>query len=157
RTPLRQGNLTVGDIFELMPFENELMVITVPGTVVQQLIEYAAQPHIYTLAPKILSTSNVTYQILDHKPLNIFVGADTLDTTRNYTIALSDYLANGGDNLSFIKNQVSSKKVGILLRHAIIKHLKELTAQGKPVEAHLEGRVQVIIPEEISEPELEPV
>ena len=29
RTPLRQGNLTLGDIFELMPFENELMVITV--------------------------------------------------------------------------------------------------------------------------------
>ncbi|MBK0401970.1 5'-nucleotidase C-terminal domain-containing protein [Adhaeribacter sp. BT258] len=152
RTPLRQGNLTVGDIFELMPFENELMVITVPAVVVKQLLNYASQPHIYPLAPKTLSTSNVAYQILNNQPQNILIGGQPFDSTRTYTIALSDYLAKGGDNLEFITNQVSSQKVGLLLRDAIIKHIKELTAEGKPVEAKIDGRVQVIVPNTPVEP-----
>ena len=143
RTPLRQGNLTLGDIFELMPFENEVMVITVTAPVVKQLLEYATQPHIAQQATKVISTSNVTYNIVNNKPENILIGGLPFDSTRTYTIALSDYLAKGGDNLDFIKNQVSSEKVGILLRDAIVKHIKELTAQGKPVEAKVEGRVIV--------------
>ena len=141
RTPLRQGNLTVGDIFELMPFENEVMVITVNGMVVKQLLNYATQPHIYQQAAKTISTSNVSYQIINNKPKNILIGGQPFDSTKTYTIALSDYLAKGGDNLDFIKNQVSSEKAGILLREAIIKYIKELAAQGKPVEAKVEGRV----------------
>ncbi|MFC5269539.1 5'-nucleotidase C-terminal domain-containing protein [Adhaeribacter terreus] len=152
RTPIRQGNLTVGDIFELMPFENELMVITVPAVVVKQLLIFAAQPHIYALAPKTISTSNVTYQIQNNQPQNIMIGGQPFDSTRTYTIALSDYLAKGGDNLEFIKNQVSSQKAGMLLREVIIKHIKELTAEGKPVEASVEGRVQVIVPTTILTP-----
>lgn len=144
RTPLRQGNLTLGDIFELMPFENELMVITVTAPVVKQLLIYASQEHIYKLEKKVLSTSNVTYSIRNNQPENILIGGQPFDSTRTYTIALSDYLATGGDNLDFIKNQVSAEKVGILLREAITKHIKELTAQGKPIEAKIEGRVTVI-------------
>src|SRR5688572_13801154 len=144
RTPLRQGDLTLGDIFELMPFENELMVITVTAPVVKQLLTYASQEHIYKLDKKVLSTSNVSYNIRNNKPENIMIGGQPFDSSRTYTIALSDYLAKGGDNLDFIKNQVSAEKVGILLRDAITKHIKELTAQGKPIEAKIEGRVTVI-------------
>lgn len=146
RTPLRQGNLTVGDIFELMPFENELMVITVTAPVVKELLTYAAQRHIYTIDKKVLSTSNVTYQIENDKPQHILINGQPLDSTRTYTIALSDYLANGGDNLDFIKKQVRAEKVGILLRDAIVKHIKELTAQGQPIEGKIEGRVTVFDP-----------
>ena len=144
RTPLRQGNLTVGDIFELMPFENELMIITVKPVVVKQLLTYATQPHIYTNFSKVLSTANVTYEIKNNKPQNIQIGGLPFDSTRTYTIALSDYLAKGGDNLDFIKNPENTQKAGILLRDAIIKHIKELTAEGKPVEAKVEGRVKVL-------------
>ncbi len=157
RTPLRQGNLTVGDIFELMPFENELMVITVTGQVVQQLLTYAAQAHIYPLATKAISTSNVTYTINNNQPQDILVGGQPLDLTKTYTIALTDYLAKGGDNLDFIKTQVSSEKTGMLLREVITKHIKELTAQGKPVEAKIEGRATIFDPAAAPQPVLVPV
>ena len=152
RTPLRQGNLTIGDIFELMPFENELMVITVTAPVVKELLTYASQQHVYTSDKKVLSTSNVTYSIRNNQPENILIGGQPFDSTKTYTIALSDYLAKGGDNLDFIKNQVSSEKVNILLREAITKQIKELTAQGKPVEAKIEGRVTEIPPDSIQIP-----
>ena len=156
RTPLRQGNITMGDIFELMPFENELMVIMVTAPVVKELLNYASQPHIYSIDKKVLSTGNVTYQIINNQPQNILIGGQPLDSARTYTIALSDYLANGGDNLDFIKNQVSSEKVGILLRDAIVKHIKELTAQAKPIEAKIEGRVTLIVPETTTPPTSQP-
>lgn len=144
RTPLKQGNLTMGDVFELMPFENELLVITVSSPVLQQLLAYATQPHIYKEAGKVISTSNVTYSIQNNQPQQVFIGGQPLDSTKTYTIALSDYLANGGDNLGFLKNPVATQKTGVLLRDAIVKEIRELTAQGKPVEAKLEGRVKVL-------------
>jgi 2',3'-cyclic-nucleotide 2'-phosphodiesterase (5'-nucleotidase family) len=144
RTPLKQGNLTLGDIFELMPFENELQVITVNGQVVQQLLIYASQAHIYKYSNKVISTSNITYTIKNNQPQDVFIGGQPLDINKNYTVALSDYLAKGGDNLGFLKEQVAVEKTGLMLREVIAKEIRELTAQGKPVEAKIEGRVKVI-------------
>ena len=144
RTPLKQGNLTMGDVFELMPFENELQVITVTGLALQQLLNYATQPHIYKEAGKVISTSNVTYSIKNNQPQEVFIGGQPLDSTKTYTIALSDYLANGGDNLGFLKNPIKTEKTGALLRDIIVKEIRERTAQGKPVEAKVEGRVKVL-------------
>ena len=144
RTPLKQGNLTLGDVFELMPFENELLVISVSGPVLQQLLAYAAQPHIYKEAGKVLSTSNVTYSIKNNQPQDIFVAGQPFDPNKTYTIALSDYLANGGDNLGFLKNQVKTEKTGLLLRDVIANEIRQRTAQGQPVEAKVEGRVKVL-------------
>jgi 2',3'-cyclic-nucleotide 2'-phosphodiesterase (5'-nucleotidase family) len=144
RTPLKQGNLSLGDIFELMPFENELMVITVTGPVLQQLLNYAAQAHIYKEAGKVISTSNVTYTIQNNAPKDIFVAGQPFDANKTYTIALSDYLANGGDNLPFLKNPVKTEKTGQLLREVIANEIRERTAQGKTVEAKVEGRVTIV-------------
>ena len=41
--PLPAGPVTVGSVFELMPFENQLVVLDAPGAVVQQLFDYAAR------------------------------------------------------------------------------------------------------------------
>jgi 2',3'-cyclic-nucleotide 2'-phosphodiesterase (5'-nucleotidase family) len=144
RTALAQGSIKTGDIFELMPFENELVVITVKGETLQQLFDYAAQNHIYTNPRKVLSFSNVSFCIKDNKPQDIFIGPDVFDPAKTYTIALSDYLASGGDNLDFLKNQTSIFKTGVTLRDAISNHIKDLTAQGKPVEAKVDGRVKTL-------------
>ncbi len=134
RNSLPAGNITVGNAFELMPFENELVVLDAPGPVVQQLFDYAA--------PVGMAVSGAVYTVgPDKRPQNILIGGQPFDPAKTYRIALSDYLAGGGDHMEFIK-AATLRHTGLLLRTVIIDHIKALTAAGQPVTAQVEGRVR---------------
>jgi 2',3'-cyclic-nucleotide 2'-phosphodiesterase (5'-nucleotidase family) len=136
RAPLPAGAITTGSVFELMPFENELVVLEAPGEVVQQLFTYAARVK--------MAVSGATYTATaDGKPTDIRIGGQVFDPAQDrlYTIAISDYLAGGGDQLTFFK-ALKPRGTGVLLRTAIIDHIRDLTKAGKPVEAKAEGRVK---------------
>lgn len=136
RAGFAAGPVTLGSVFELMPFENELVVLDAPGPVVQQLFDYAA--HIK------MAVSGATYTVtFDGLPKDIRIGGELFDVNQNRTwpIAISDYLASGGDNLSFFKG-LTPRHTGILLRTAIADHIRDLTKAGQPVTARVEGRVR---------------
>ncbi|MGI4871942.1 MAG: 5'-nucleotidase C-terminal domain-containing protein [Janthinobacterium lividum] len=134
RTALPAGSLTIGNVFELMPFENELVVLDAPGPVVQRLFDFAA--------PIRMAVSGATYTVgPDKHPQDIRIGGQPFDPTKTYPIALSDYLAGGGDHLDFFKG-VPARHTGLLLRTVIIDHIRALTAAGQPVQAQVEGRVK---------------
>jgi 2',3'-cyclic-nucleotide 2'-phosphodiesterase (5'-nucleotidase family) len=134
RVPLPAGPITVGHIFELMPFENEVIVLTLDGPTTQELFDFAAKTGISPIA-------NATYTIQNGKATNVKIGGKPLDTSRNYTIVTSDYLAGGGDNMVMFKKAIKSEKVGMMMRDMILKHIKELTAAGKPIVADTAKRV----------------
>ena len=130
------GPVTLGAVFELMPFENELVVLDAPGPVVQQLFDYAA--HLK------MAISGATYTVtFDGMPKDIRIGGRPVEVNdpRTYAIAISDYLATGGDNLSFFK-PLTPRHTNVLLRTAIADHIRALTKAGKPVTAQVEGRVK---------------
>ena len=135
RTALPAGPVTVGNVFELMPFENELVVLDAPGPVVRQLFDYAA--------PVGMAVSGAVYTVgPDKRAQQILIGGQPFDPAKTYSIALSDYLAGGGDHMDFLK-PATLRHTGILLRTAIVDHIKALTAAGQPVTAKVEGRVRV--------------
>jgi 2',3'-cyclic-nucleotide 2'-phosphodiesterase (5'-nucleotidase family) len=137
RAGFAAGPITLGSVFELMPFENELVVLDAPGPVVQQLFEYAAHAK--------MAVSGATYAVtFDGLPKDIRIGGQPFDPNQEKTwpIAISDYLAAGGDNMVFFK-QVSPRHTNILLRTAIADHIRNLTKAGKPITAKVEGRVKL--------------
>jgi 2',3'-cyclic-nucleotide 2'-phosphodiesterase (5'-nucleotidase family) len=136
RATIPKGPVTLSNIFELSPFENQLVVLTLPGTTLQKLFEHGARS-------KDLVLKGATFTIKDNKPENIKINGKPLEPGRNYTVVMSDYLANGGDDLFFLKEAVKVEPAGILVREAIIKHIRELTAQNKPIEARVDGRMKV--------------
>jgi 2',3'-cyclic-nucleotide 2'-phosphodiesterase (5'-nucleotidase family) len=134
RSSLPAGAITLGAIFELMPFENELVVLDAPGPVMQQLFDYSARLK--------MAVSGATYTVgPDGKPTNILIGGRPFNPTQTYTVAISDYLAGGGDNMVFFKT-IKPRGTGILLRTAIADHIRQLTKEGKALEAKVEGRVR---------------
>jgi 2',3'-cyclic-nucleotide 2'-phosphodiesterase (5'-nucleotidase family) len=136
RSGFSAGPITLGSVFELMPFENELVVLDAPGPVVEDLFEYAA--HIK------MAISGATYTVtFDGQPKDIRIGGQLFDVNqdRTWSIAISDYLASGGDNLSFFK-PIVPRHTGILLRTAIADHIRSLTKAGQPITARVEGRVK---------------
>jgi 2',3'-cyclic-nucleotide 2'-phosphodiesterase (5'-nucleotidase family) len=68
------------------------------------------------------------------------VGGQPLDTEKIYTIANSDFIANGGDNADMLR-PVPQITNGYLMRDAIIDYISWLKSQGKNITATIENRV----------------
>jgi len=137
RATIPKGPVTLSNIFELSPFENELVVLTLPGTTLQKLFDHGAQS-------KNLVLKNASFTIKNDKPLNIKVNGKPLDPAKSYTMVVSDYLANGGDELFLLKEATKVEPTGILVRDALIKHIRQLTAQNKQIEARTDGRIKIL-------------
>ncbi len=117
RAGIPLGPVTVGNVFELMPFENELTVLPVPGPVVQALCDYAIQFDN-------VAAVGLTWEAgPDKKATAIRLNGLPLDPARTYTLAINDYLANGGDGMSFLRPllQTPAKKT---IRQALLDFLR---------------------------------
>jgi 2',3'-cyclic-nucleotide 2'-phosphodiesterase (5'-nucleotidase family) len=132
-TQLPAGNITRGKVFELMPFDNLLILQKIKGSVLQQVLDLAAARGGWPVA-------GLSMQIKNNKAVNIMVGGQALDTEKIYTIANSDFIANGGDNADMLR-PVPQITNGYLMRDAIIDYISWLKSQGKSITATIENRV----------------
>jgi len=102
RANLSEGDITMRDIYQLMPFENELVVLSLSLDDVGDLMNYlnytGGQPSAFSEWFKI-----------DELP---------------FYVLTTDYLANGGDKMRFFNNK-HQNVLGVKMRDAIIQHCLE--------------------------------
>ncbi|WP_165871513.1 5'-nucleotidase C-terminal domain-containing protein [Flaviaesturariibacter flavus] len=134
-TQLAAGPVTRGKIFELMPFDNLLVLQKVPGSVLQELLDLTAKG-------KGWPVHGITMEIRDGKAVNVMINGAPLDPNRTYTLVNSDYVANGGDQAAMLKS-IPQQSVGYLQRDALFDYIKYLKSQGKNITANEEKRVYV--------------
>lgn len=131
---LPAGPLTRGRIFELMPFDNYLVTMEVPGTMVIQLFDRMAAAGGWPIS------HGVSYEIKDNKAQNIMIKGQALNPESRYTFVLSDYLAEGGGDLAFLKDY-PYRNLNVYYRDAIIQYVSQQQAQSRSIDARLEGRI----------------
>jgi len=132
-TQLAAGNVTNGKVFELMPFDNLLILQKLKGDVLQQFLDLTAARGGWPAA-------GISMQIKDKKAVNVMVGGKPLDPNAVYTTVNSDFIANGGENADMLR-AVPQITNGYLMRDAIIDYIKKLKSGGKNISAKLENRV----------------
>lgn len=130
---LPAGKITLGRVFELMPFDNVIVLQRVKG---QQLLSFLN----LTASLGGWPVSGITMQIKDKKAVNVFINGKPLDLSSEYTIANTDYIANGGDNADMLK-MTPQKNMGLLFRDALIEHISDKHRAGEKIESKEEGRV----------------
>jgi 2',3'-cyclic-nucleotide 2'-phosphodiesterase (5'-nucleotidase family) len=130
---LPAGSITRGKIFELMPFDNMLVLQKLKGDVLQQFLDLAA-------AKGGIPVAGITMQIRDKKAVNILIGGKPLDPSATYITANSDFIANGGDNADMLRS-VPQITNGYLVRDALFDYIRWLKAKGKNISAIIENRV----------------
>lgn len=118
RSTLQKGNITRGDIYTLMPFENELVVLELDIESFKGLVDYITKRGGEPFSGMTLKASSIGYDIEEVSGMEGFFDFNKGDKIRVLT---SDYLANGGDKMWFFKDK-EQIKVGIKLRDAIIDH-----------------------------------
>lgn len=135
RSTIPEGEITLGRVYELMPFENELVVLTISGEKTLEMFNYMNHANGVPMA-------NATFRILTSGPDDIMIGGQPIDATQSYKVITSDYLANGGDKYDFFADPIAYEYTGIKVRDAIIEYLNYEFEQGRSINADYDGRVQ---------------
>lgn len=137
RNPLPAGNISRRNIFELMPFENEIVIVTLSGEKVNSLLE-----HIVNKGG--MPVAGIRITIKNQMPSQVTIGESVFDISQTYRIATSDYLASGGDNMTFFTDEPRKNFLNKKIRDAIIDYLTEQNKSGKKITARKDGRIQFI-------------
>lgn len=123
---LAQGNITRGMIYEVMPFDNVLILVEVKGNILKEYLDRIA----YEGGGG--GISGVSFKINDKKATDILVNGQALDVNRTYFMVNSDYQVDGGGGFTSFKN-LQQKRSGYLQRDAIIDYCKWLNQDGKKI------------------------
>ncbi|MDL2247391.1 5'-nucleotidase C-terminal domain-containing protein [Bacteroides sp. OttesenSCG-928-J23] len=136
RNSLNKGDITYGDIFQILPFENSICLVTLTGEVVHELIE-----NIVSVRGEGISNVQIV-ATKDRKLVSCTVGGQPIDPQKLYKIATLDYLAEGNDQMvAFKKNVKKECRPEATIRLIFLKYVQELTKQGKEVSASTENRI----------------
>lgn len=120
RVPLGPGDITVGKMFELMPFDNMMIVLDLTADQVRALAADLARgggDPIAGFSFTITANDEVADLRIRGKPV---------DNARTYRLVTSDYLANGGGPYEVLWEVTEREEVAYLLRDAFTDYLREI-------------------------------
>lgn len=121
RSVISKGNVTTRTAYELMPFENNLVVVALKGEQIIELVEYfikEKKPH---------PLAGLTFMIgSDNLAKNIWIRGNPVDVEQIYYVATNDYLYNGGDSMNFFKKGIQVYDLDYKLRNVWIDYFKEV-------------------------------
>ena len=133
---IKQDSLRVGMIFELLPFDNELLVLELKGSDIEALVRYMAKSGFWPVSKgiNILQT--------DNKIEWIKIQGQPLVPEKMYKVQMPDYVANGGEGTAFLAN-APREKTGMYMREAVIEQLRIETKKGIIQQGILDERILI--------------
>ena len=133
RSSIKEGNFTENDAILVFPFMNKLVSIEINGEEFESILEksYSIYPDLF--AGLLQISSNVEFELnLDNPPYDrvydIKVSGKKLDKNKKYKILLPDFLQQGGDGYSILKNKKIIENFGY-----IHENLKKYVKNNSPI------------------------
>lgn len=112
RATINKGNVTVGDLFKVMPFDNSVVWVRMPVEVIPEIADYLTKSGGEPISGASLKKGHLYVNGVDEK-------------TKEIIIITSDYLVNGGDKMYFFQKAIEVIHTGRLLRDCLITEAKE--------------------------------
>lgn len=134
RTGLPKGEIRVRKVFELMPFENELVFLKLIGSDLRAFFDLIASQGGDSM-------SGARFVIRNRKAEDITIGGSPLYESAVYWLATSDYVADGGDSFAMFKNSLERFQTGEKIRDVMIRHMKRTYASGTMINPVTDGRI----------------
>lgn len=139
RADVGQGDFTVSNAFELLPFENSLCVLTLKGADMKELMA-----NIATRGGEGISGATLVFNS-KNEVVEATVQGQPIDDNATYTVGTIDYLSEGNDGLHALPKAIKKDcPEGLTLRSLFIEYVREQTMQGKKITSQLDGRVRLV-------------
>ncbi|GAA5338095.1 bifunctional metallophosphatase/5'-nucleotidase [Thermus antranikianii] len=149
RTTIPKGPITVGKVYEVLPFGNTLVVMDLKGREIKAALENGVSQW-EQAAGRFLQVSGLRYAFdLSRAPGDRVVRVEVktekgyvpLDLEATYRVVVNNFIANGGDGFTVLKEAQGYRvDTGFSDAESFMDYLKEL----REVEAGLEGRIEVL-------------
>lgn len=133
RASMPAGDITVGDIYRISPFENNLTFIVLKGSELRKALErFNDQFNAPYSGAVVISRNN--------KVVDIRVQGNPIDDNRLYRLVTLDFIADGGDHLLEGVRFERIERTGVTFRDFLIAELKAMTTRGEKVVGKKDGR-----------------
>jgi len=149
RASIPRGPITVGKVYEVLPFGNTLVVMDLKGKEILAALENGVSQWEQG-AGRFLQVSGLRYAFDLARPAGSRVvrvevrtekGFAPLDLEATYRVVVNSFIANGGDGFTVLKEAQGYRvDTGFSDAESFMDYLKEL----KVVEAQVEGRIEVL-------------
>lgn len=129
RSVISKGRVTARTAYEVMPFENTVVIVELKGESLLKMVDYLIQ------AKRAHPVAGMQLVLNKDKTVNSFtVGGKPVDLDRSYFIATSDYLVTGGDNMNFFKEGISKTETDYKVRNAMIDYFSKVDTLAPKVD-----------------------
>ena len=126
------GPVTRSSVFELMPFDNRLVVLTLKGSDIRELCQSFATYGGQGVAGMSVKAKNG--QLLDVK-----IAGKPMQPNALYTVATSDYLSGGTDHMEALTHYVDYWNSDLLIRELYLQAVMNLDT----IRAAVDGRMDI--------------
>jgi 2',3'-cyclic-nucleotide 2'-phosphodiesterase (5'-nucleotidase family) len=143
RSSINIGEITLGEVITVLPFGNYVETRKYSGSIIKSALEHSVE-FLPATAGSFLQVGGITFDVdiseaKGSRVSNIMVSNEPIDMTREYTVALNNFLGAGGDNYSML---VGSP---ILVEYpALDEILIEYIRLHSPVAPAVEGRINIL-------------
>ena len=121
RSIISKGEILKKTAYELMPFENQILLLELKGDVIMEMVEYLIRERkshpIYGLHINLDQNYNLK---------NLNVNGDKLNLNSFYNVATTDYLLKGGDNMNFFAKNSKTFDLKIKMRDVLINYFQNI-------------------------------
>ena len=128
-----KGDVTVGDLYRITPFDNYLTFIVLKGSELRKALERFTDKF---NAP--YSGATIVYK--QNKPVEILVQGKPIDDNRLYKLVTLNFISDGGDHLLDDIQYEKIEYTTMTFREFLIAELKAMTARGETVRGKIDGR-----------------
>jgi 5'-nucleotidase len=147
RANLRAGAITYGDLYEVLPFDNTVAIVTVTGEELRRLLVAA-----YGTGSGVFQQSGLKVKLArcagpERLRDVTLANGKPLDSKRQYRVVLPDFLARGAAGLGAVLSQLPAERIDLgvgrelILRDALASFWK---TRGTPISAPATGRISFV-------------
>lgn len=136
RGALPQGNITLGNVYQVMPFDNELVWVDLPYDSLLSVIRYIREKGgapVSGISMRLGGGGLETVTLLNGKPLI---------PSNSFRVGTNDFLARGGDGMNMLNIESNIHSTGVKVRDALISHIILMDQSKNPIESVSDGRIK---------------
>lgn len=131
---IKKGPISKGMIYELMPFDNAIVILSLDQVEVQELMQHIIAGGGWPVSHGISVRQQKT------GALDIEIKGAALKEGAIYEVALPDYVANGGSDSDFLIGK-PQQNLSLYIRDALLADVKAHQAENQMIESKIEGRI----------------
>jgi len=120
RSIISKGNISEKTAFELMPFENSIVVLELSGLSIIKMIDYLRKVKLQHPISGLQITLNNDYSVNE-----VNINGISIENEKKYYVATTDYLLEGGDKMYFLAETTKTTDINYKMRDILIDYFKK--------------------------------